>query len=239
MRSLNNKKNETRREFVSVFEKHHDTYRKVVNTYNDLTLNTSGNGDNKKTILGYYVQLIRERQEDSGISEYLLNEVKFGFMKSIVKWIDTPGELDKSSNSGQSKKASSKNQKKKGQSSTNKVHLEIKEKTSTPSTWQLKLFITNISKQPLQNIDLHFYDDKKNVLGLSEASGDHIHLKDSGNTARIDFLIASMDEDDLKEIEYTIKADKDVNFENLAKIEVEIENPSKKEVEKQEFKINL
>ncbi len=232
LRSLNNKKGETRREFVGVSAKHHDTYRKVLNTYNDLALSTS---DNKKYILGYYVQLIRGRQEDLGIKDYLLNEVKFGFMKSIVKWIDTPGELDKvSSISSQGKKGSTKKQKKSQESAT-KVNLKLINKKSSGSAWQVQFSITNVSKQPLQNIDLYFYDDENNILSLSEASGDYITLLEEEDCARIDFLMASMDENDQKAIDYLIKASKDENFENLSKIEVVIENPSKGEKEKQEF----
>lgn len=237
LRSLDNKKGETRREFVGVFAKHHNTYRKVVKTYNEIALSTSNNGDTKKDTLGYYVQLIREKQENLGITEYLLNEVKFGFMKSIVKWIDNPGELDKvSSISHQGKKGSNKKQKKR--QSIPKVALELTKKVFSSSLWQVYLSITNISKQPLQNIELYFYDDENNLLSLSDALGDYISILEDEECARINFLMASMDENTQKAVDYVIKASKEENFDNLAKIEVVIENPSKGEKEKQEFNID-
>ena len=50
--------------------------------------------------------------------------------------------------------------------------------------------------------------------------------------------MASMDEKDRKGIDYTIKAPKKEKFDNLAKIEVAIENPSIGEIERQEFNID-
>ena len=95
IRSLNNKKNETRKEFVSNFAKHYDTYKMVIKNFEDLALQTTANGDSKKDSLTYYVQIIRKREEDLAIKDYLLNEVKYGFMKSIVKWSDNPGAVKK------------------------------------------------------------------------------------------------------------------------------------------------
>ena len=47
--------------------------------------------------------------------KFLLNEVKYGFMKSIAKWIDTPGDLQKNQTAeiGEDDKSSSKSSKKK------------------------------------------------------------------------------------------------------------------------------
>ena len=97
IRSLNNKKNETRKEFVSNFEKHYNTYKMIINNFEELALQTTANGDSKKDSLTYYVQIIRKREEDLAIKDYLLNEVKYGFMKSIVKWSDNPSEVKKPS----------------------------------------------------------------------------------------------------------------------------------------------
>ena len=53
IRSLNNKKNETRKEFVSNFEKHYNTYKMIINKFEELALQTTSNGDSKKDSLTY------------------------------------------------------------------------------------------------------------------------------------------------------------------------------------------
>jgi hypothetical protein len=113
IRSINNKKSETRKEFVTVFEKHHDTYRWITKTFDELAAVALGNGDTKKYVLAYYIQLIRKRQENMGINAYLINEVKYGFMKSIAKWIDTPGDLQKSGTKKENEEEAIKSSKKK------------------------------------------------------------------------------------------------------------------------------
>ena len=238
IRSLNNKKNETRREFVTTFEKHHDTYRKVINTYNELGLETSNNGDSKKDALAYYVDLIRKRQENLGINSYLLNEVKFGFMKSIVKWIDTPGDLDKvSSSAKEDKKQIKKTTKKKITRIENKLSVSLDKKISSASQWQIYLTISNITRTPLQNIDLYFYNQENDLLEIEEAEGNYIVTDEKHQRARINFLEASMEENSVKESKFIIKFSKDIDVEDLDKIEAEIENPSKGEKETETFNV--
>ena len=225
LRSLDNKKNESRREFVKIFEEHHDTYRMVINTFKELTLNTVNNGDSKKTILAYYVQLIRNRQEEVGLSKNLLNEVKFGFMKSIVKWVDSPSELDKIVSTKHVEKSEIK---KDFSSGSTGLSLELISKKKTPKYWELKVKLTNASKYPLQNIFLSFIDNKNKKLQIIEASGEIISIDTQKNMALIPFIVASMDENIHKTVEYSIKGSLDENFENLTAIEVKIDNPVKK-----------
>lgn len=234
LRPLNNKINETRREFVTTFKEHHNTYRKVVNTYNEITLNTVQSGDTKKNILAYYIQLIRHQQEEQGFTKHLINEVKFGFMKSIVKWVDTPGELDKIAKT----KQEDKKEIKKGTSFNSKqLSLELKDKKKTTKHWQIELILTNTSKYPLQNINISFFDDKNKKLQLIEASGENISLDDQKDMAFISFIIASMDENSHESLKYSIKGPLDENFENLKIIEVKIDNPVKKIKETQLFEV--
>lgn len=239
LRSLNNKINESRRDFVAAFKSHHETYRMVINTYNELTINTSKNGDSKKNVLAYYVQLIREREEKQGISQYLLNEAKYGFMKSIISWKDTPGALDKIS---PIKIKELEKEKKKTKKSTNSktkmISLDFIDKKEMNDHWFLEISISNISKYPLQNIDLTFLDDKNKKLKLIEAEGKNISIISHGNIAQIAFMSASMNEKVPEEIKYSLKGDLRDNFENLSLIEASIDNPEKGEKEQESFEVS-
>ena len=237
IRSLNNKTSESRREFVSNFSKHHDTYRKVINTFEELANETTAYGDTKKNCLAYYVQLIREREKDQGVDQYLLNEVKYGFMKSIVKWIDTPGDLDKTSKIAK-KDSSTKSKKKSAKLKANKLVIKIIETKVKSAHWELDLSLTNNSDIPLQNIELSFVttDDKK--LLLSEVAGDLISLTKKNKTAKIAFLQASMDEESKSWNEFMIKGPNIDEFENLSKITSEIENTKDKITETEVFELD-
>ena len=239
IRSINNKKNESRRDFVATFKKYHDTYRMVINTYNELVVLTSKNGDSKKNVLAYYVQLIREQEKEQGISQFLLNEAKYGFMKSIISWTDTPGALDKISSINEKNLENEKKKTKKSSESKSKmITLDFIDKEKKKDHWLLELSISNISKYPLQNIDLTFLDNMNNKLRLIEAEGKNISIASQGNTAQIAFLGVSMNERLHENIKYSLKGKLEDNFENLVLIEASIDNPGKREKEKELFDVS-
>ena len=231
LRSLDNKKRESRREFVSNFTEYHDLYKKVVNTFEDLSDEIKANGDTKKGSLAFYVQLIRDREVKLGKESYLLNEAKFGFMKSIAKWVFTPGELDKTSKSqDEAKKDKPSKSKKKISTRKNQIlFIKLQNKSSNNSSWEVELVITNISDNPLQNVDLSLYDTDGEKFSLSEAEGDFISINKKEDSVRIAFMPASMDENNREEKTYTLKGPTSLDIERLTSIHAEVDNPGKGE----------
>lgn len=95
IRSINTKKEENRKEYVNFYCQYHDLFKKFVylreETFNDLD-----DGEIEKPAFNsQFVKLLRLRQEELGITKYLINDVKFAFILNIVHWLDNPELLDK------------------------------------------------------------------------------------------------------------------------------------------------
>ena len=95
IRSINTKKGENRRDYVTIFENYHELYIKLVTTRENLYLLQADVDQKKSAFSTTFIKELRERQEKLGLTKYLVNNVKFAFIVNIVHWLQNPELLDK------------------------------------------------------------------------------------------------------------------------------------------------
>lgn len=237
LKSINNRKGETRLEYVKKYEEHHDLYHKIVDIGNDLISSANEKtGDAKTKIKSEFVQGLRKRQELLKLSGPLLNEVKFGFMSSMVKWLNNPEELKKKS----LYKPRNKDKKSKQSLSLNEpdIDIEMKSKNLNKNQWEIILSIKNKNRFPLQNVSLTFFDFEDEQLELSSVSGRNMEYNKSNKSVIIPYIQASMDDNEAFSTKCLIAAEKVENFNDRFKIVAEQDYPATHERILKEFTFN-
>ncbi|MHA1407047.1 MAG: DUF6884 domain-containing protein [Candidatus Heimdallarchaeaceae archaeon] len=195
LKTINTKKGESRKDFVAKYKKYYPIYRKLINIIEPtVTELKERNGETKTKLIGEFVQQIREKQEKLGLSTYLLNEVKYTIMKTVIKWIDNPKELEKKSvYVPRSKERKSKGKTARLIVNRPEIEIELKEPVKQKNRWEIEGFLINKSNYPLQNIKIKVKDSKDKQIKVIEVTGNLVEK--AAGEIHINFVAAPMGEE--------------------------------------------
>ncbi len=219
LRSINTREEETREKYVANYKKFYGVYKRTIKAVEELTDDLKISFPGTKTQVRELVILgLRTKQQDLGVTKYLLNPVKYSFIKTIVNWINSPSALKiKSTYRPRTKLDKDTEIKKKdanhesGNKSETKIVLKPKtipkpklkiiaekpemnvviiDKKALKDTWKISFTIKNNSSYPLQNLEIRIYDEKDDSIHVSSVSGDLIEV--ANGIIYIRFIPASM-----------------------------------------------
>ncbi|MCE7748442.1 MAG: hypothetical protein GPJ51_08585 [Candidatus Heimdallarchaeota archaeon] len=219
LRSINTREEETREKYVANYKKFYGIYKRTIKAVEELTDDLKNSFPGTKTQVRELVILgIRTKQQDLGVTRYLLNPVKYSFIKTIVNWINNPSALKtKSTYRPRTKVEKDTEIKKKDANHESGSQSEIKivskpkiipkpkqkiiaekpemnvviiDKKALKDTWKISFNIENNSSYPLQNLEIRIYDEKDDSIHVSSVSGDLIEV--ANGIIYIRFIPASM-----------------------------------------------
>ncbi len=217
LKSINTREEETRKKYVANYKEFYGVYKRTIKAVEDLTDDLKDSFSGTKTQVRELVILgLRTKQQDLGVTRYLLNPVKYSFIKTIINWINNPSALKtKSTYQPRTKVKKDTEDKKKDADSKsgNQFETEIitkskaKPKTiiiaekpemkvviinkkSLKDTWKISFNIENNTNYPLQNLEIRIYDEKDDSIHVSSVSGDLIEV--ANGIIYIRFIPASM-----------------------------------------------
>ncbi|MCG3216956.1 MAG: hypothetical protein KAS63_09555 [Candidatus Heimdallarchaeota archaeon] len=192
IRAVNTKKGENRKKYVQQFEKHFVIYKKLVKTVEELTEEIKENSNETKTsVREQVIGAIREKQEELEISSYLINVVKYSFIRTIVNWLNNPKELEKKS----IYKPRSQSNKSKIILKEPEFELELLDKKKEDKQWKIIFQIKNKSNYPLQNLEIKVTDHSDERVHVTSVTGYLIEI--AKGIMHIAFIPASMEKEEL------------------------------------------
>ncbi|MHA1446771.1 MAG: hypothetical protein ACTSSN_08775 [Candidatus Heimdallarchaeaceae archaeon] len=217
LRYINTREEETREKYVANYKKFYGVYKRTIKAVEELTDDLRNSFPGTKTQVRELVILgLRTKQQDLGVTRYLLNPVKYSFIKTIVNWINNPSALKIKSTYQPRTKGKKDTEIKKqdvhtesGNQSETKIITEPKakpktkiiaekpemnvvivDKKSIKDTWKISFTIENNTSYPLQNLEIRIYDEKDDSIHVSSVSGDLIEV--ANGIIYIRFIPASM-----------------------------------------------
>lgn len=220
LRSINTREEETREKYVASYKAFYGVYKRTIKAVEDVTDELKNSFPGTKTQVRELVILgLRTKQQDLGVTRYLLNPVKYSFIKTIVNWINNPSALkikstyqprtkvekdteikmkdanSKSENQSEIKIVSKPKIKPKPKIIAEKpeMNVVIVDKKSLKDTWKISFNIENNTSYPLQNLEIRIYDEKDDSMHVISASGDLIEV--ANGIIYIRFIPASMTEE--------------------------------------------
>jgi len=220
LRSINTREEETREKYVANYKKFYGVYKRTIKAVEDVTDELKNSFPGTKTQVRELVILgLRSKQQDLGVTRYLLNPVKYSFIKTIVKWINNPSALKiKSTYQPRTKvekdteiKMKDANPESENQSEITivskpkikpkpkiiaekpEMNVVIVDKKSLKDTWKISFNIENNTSYPLQNLEIRIYDEKDDSMHVISVSGDLIEV--ANGIIYIRFIPASMTEE--------------------------------------------
>ena len=220
LRSINTREEETREKYVASYKAFYGVYKRTIKAVEDVTDELKNSFPGTKTQVRELVILgLRTKQQDLGVTRYLLNPVKYSFIKTIVNWINNPSALKikstyqprtkvekdteikmkdanpKSENQSEIKIVSKPKIKPKPKIIAEKpeMNVVIVDKKSLKDTWKISFNIENNTSYPLQNLEIRIYDEKDDSMHVISASGDLIEV--ANGIIYIRFIPASMTEE--------------------------------------------
>ena len=220
LRSINTREEETREKYVACYKEFYGVYKRTIKAVEDVTAELKNSFPGTKTQVRELVILgLRTKQQDLGVTRYLLNPVKYSFIKTIVNWINNPSALkikstyqprtkvekdteikmkdanSKSENQSEIKIVSKPKIKPKPKIIAEKpeMNVVIVDKKSLKDTWKISFNIENNTSYPLQNLEIRIYDEKDDSMHVISVSGDLIEV--ANGIIYIRFIPASMTEE--------------------------------------------
>ncbi len=219
LRSINTREEETRGKYVANYKKFYGVYKRTIKAVEELTDDLKNSFPGTKTQVRELVILgLRTKQQDLGVTKYLLNPVKYSFIKTIVNWINSPSALKIKSTYQPRTKGKKDTEIKKqdvnpesGNQSVTKIvpksktkpepklkiipdkpemNVVIIDKKSLKDTWKISFTIENYTSYPMQNLEIRIYDEKDDSIHVSSVSGDLIEV--ANGIIYIRFIPASM-----------------------------------------------
>ena len=219
LRSINTREEETRGKYVANYKKFYGVYKRTIKAVEELTDDLKNSFPGTKTQVRELVILgLRTKQQDLGVTKYLLNPVKYSFIKTIVNWINSPSALKIKSTYQPRTKGKKDTEIKKqdvnpesGNQSVTKIvpkpktipepklriipdkpemNVVIIDKKSLKDTWKISFTIENNTSYPMQNLEIRIYDEKDDSIHVSSVSGDLIEV--ANGIIYIRFIPASM-----------------------------------------------
>ncbi len=220
LRSINTKEKETRENYVANYKEFYGVYKRTIKAVENLTDDLKDSFPGTKTQVRELVILgLRTKQQDLGVTRYLLNPVKYSFIKTIINWINNPSALKTKSTYQPRTKAKKDTENKKKDSTTKsgnqsetklipqpktkpkpkiiaekpEMNVVIVDKKALKDTQKISFNIENNSNFPLQNLEIRIYDEKDDSIHVSSVSGDLIEV--ANGIIYIRFIPASMTEE--------------------------------------------
>ena len=220
LRSINTREEETREKYVASYKAFYGVYKRTIKAVEDVTDELKNSFPGTKTQVRELVILgLRTKQQDLGVTRYLLNPVKYSFIKTIVNWINNPSALKiKSTYQPRTKVEKDTEIKMKDANTESGNQSEIKivpkpeikpkpkivaekpemnvvivDKKSLKDTWKISFNIENNTSYPLQNLEIRIYDEKDDSMHVISVSGDLIEV--ANGIIYIRFIPASMTEE--------------------------------------------
>ncbi|OLS32744.1 MAG: hypothetical protein HeimAB125_05950 [Candidatus Heimdallarchaeota archaeon AB_125] len=222
LRTIKTKENESREKYIANFKDNYDVYVRTINAIEEVTEELHKSFSITKTKVRELAILgLRTKQEELGVTKYLLNPVKYSFMKTIVNWIDNPSALKIKSvyvpRTKEQKEGKENSKKKQTDSDVQAdvkerpkpkpkpkpklkileesldIDLKIIEKKKVNSSWKLSFRIENRTDFPLQNLEIKIYDENDDTVRVKSVSGDLIET--ANGVIFIRFIPASMTND--------------------------------------------
>ncbi len=252
IRAIKTKENESREKYIANFKDRYDIYMRTIKAIEEVTeelhksLSITKSKVRELAILG-----LRTKQEELGVKRYLLNPVKYSFMKTIVNWIDNPSALKiksvytprtkvqeegkektKKNKTSSAVKADAKPKPKpmpkpKIQETSLDIDLKILSKEKANSSWKISFKIENRTVFPLQNLEIKIYDENDDTVRVKTASGDLIEA--ANGVIYIRFIPASMT-DDFYKAKFVVTVSEVANIQDGMTFSVKQDCPALKKV---------
>jgi len=224
IRAVNTKKNESRRIYIKQYEEYYDIYRKLVENVEKITEELKEKLEkNKVSIRENIIHEIRKKQEETGITSYLLNPVKYSFIRTIVNWLNNPAELKKKS----TYRPRSKNKEQKIVLRIPNFDIEILEIKKDNTLWKVYFQVVNKTNYPLQNIELKFLDKNDEQIYVTSAAGNFVEV--AKGLVHIPFIPAPMSMEE-KSVKYVFTASETEELNDDIKVKIYFDFPAKNEI---------
>ena len=202
IRAVNTRKSESRREYVKQYENYYDIYHKLVENVEKITEDLKEKLEESKVSIRESVILeIRKKQEEYGITSYLLNPVKYSFIRTIVNWLKNPAELKKKS----TYRPRTKSKKQKLALKKPEFDIDILEIKRENTLWKVFFQVVNKTNYPLQNLELKFLDKNDEQIYVTSAAGNFVEV--AKGLVHIPFILAPMSKEEKSE-KYVLTASK-------------------------------
>jgi hypothetical protein len=224
IRAVNTKKNESRQEYIKQYENYYDIYHKLVENVEKLIEELKEKLEEAKvSIRENVIQEIRKKQEELGITSYLLNPVKYSFIKTIVNWLNNPTELKKKS----IYRPRAKNNKQKLILKKPEFNIDILEIKQENTFWKVYFQVVNKSNYPLQNLDLKFFDKSDEQIYVTSAAGNFVEV--AKGLVHIPFVPAPMSKEE-KSVKYVFTASETEELNDVIKVKISFDFPPQSEI---------
>jgi hypothetical protein len=256
LRTIRTKEGESREKYTAIFKDRYDVFVRTINAIEEVTEELHKSFSMTKTKVRELAILgLRTKQEELGISRYLLNPLKYSFMKTIVNWIDNPSMLkiksvytprskDQKKDKEKSKKTQTRTDAKTGEETISKpkpkpkpkpvineesmdIDLRILEKKKTNNSWKITFVLENRTVFPMQNIEIKIYDENDDTVRVKSVSGDLIEV--ANGVVYIRFIPASMNDDYYKS-KFVITVSDVANIEDGVTFSVKQDYPAMNKV---------
>ncbi len=224
IRAVNTKKNESRREYIKQYENYYDIYHKLVKNVEKLTEDLKEKlEETKVSIREKVIQEIRKKQEENGITSYLLNPVKYSFIRTVVNWLNNPAELKKKS----TYRPRTRDKEQKLVLKKPEFDIDILEIKQENTLWKVYFQVVNKTNYPLQNIELKFLDKNDEQIYVTSAAGNFVEV--AKGLVHIPFIPAPMSKEE-KSVKYVFTASETEELNDDIRVEISFDFPAQNEI---------